>query len=180
MYPQKPELRRRLKAQLKEHTPLAPEKSAKICQAIRHDAPWKSASTVAIFAPLPGEPDLLSLCPAPGKRMLFPRISGPDLLWIEVTNPIEDLLAAPDAKIRLLEPVPGPSVALSEIDLLLIPGLAFSKSGGRLGRGGGYYDRALSAKHPSTRVMGVCFAFQLQDSIPLEPHDQLVDGLFYA
>lgn len=61
---------------------------------------------------------------------------------------------------------------LSTIDLAVIPGVAFDLSGNRLGRGKGYYDRLLP--HLTCPLLGVCFPFQLVESIPVEPHDRKV------
>lgn len=179
MYPNKSELRLRLRTLLKENSSLAEQKSARICQTIRQHAWWLDASTIALFAPLPEEPDLRPLCPTATKRLLFPKISGAELVWIEVQNPSRELSPCPEGKTRLQEPRQGQIVELSEIELLLIPGLGFSKSGLRLGRGGGYYDRVLSAKSSNTKVIGVCFNYQLQDFIPVETHDQPVDAVVF-
>jgi len=63
---------------------------------------------------------------------------------------------------------PG-DVSLSEVDLILVPGVAFDRSGNRLGRGGGYYDRLL--KGYSGSVTAVAFNFQLFETIPTSAHD---------
>ncbi len=60
-------------------------------------------------------------------------------------------------------------VSLSEVDLILVPGVAFDRSGNRLGRGGGYYDRLL--KGYSGSVTAVAFNFQLFETIPTSAHD---------
>jgi 5-formyltetrahydrofolate cyclo-ligase len=62
-----------------------------------------------------------------------------------------------------------------ELDLILIPGIAFDRAGGRLGRGGGFYDRLLP-QYRTTRF-GICFSFQILEKIPSEPHDCLMDFL---
>jgi 5-formyltetrahydrofolate cyclo-ligase len=58
-----------------------------------------------------------------------------------------------------------------------VPGLAFTRKGLRLGRGGGYYDRYLAALPPTTLKIGVCFALQLVDAMPTEPHDQRMNAV---
>ena len=80
-------------------------------------------------------------------------------------------------------PLPeGPEVPLEEIDVLLIPGVAFSPTqGGRLGLGGGHYDRTLKLrlnKSWSVKAFGVGFSFQLRPQLPLEPWDAQLDGIF--
>lgn len=57
------------------------------------------------------------------------------------------------------------------VDVWIIPGLAFSRSGARLGYGGGWYDRFLAKADPSALSIGVAYPFQIEESLPLEPHD---------
>jgi 5-formyltetrahydrofolate cyclo-ligase len=66
------------------------------------------------------------------------------------------------------------------IDLILVPGVAFTHEGFRVGRGGGYYDRFLAEPQLHARRLGVCFARQLVPSVPLEAHDQRVDRVIAA
>ncbi|CAK8721451.1 5-formyltetrahydrofolate cyclo-ligase [Candidatus Electronema halotolerans] len=64
-----------------------------------------------------------------------------------------------------------------EIDIALVPGSVFDRRGGRLGYGGGFYDRFLSQDAPQALRVGLAFAMQLTDRVPLKPHDQLMDML---
>lgn len=70
---------------------------------------------------------------------------------------------------------PKISDPIAEPDILIIPGMAFTKSGHRLGRGKGFYDRYLE-RFTGPKV-GVCFEEQVREDIPHEPHDQLMDYL---
>ncbi len=63
-------------------------------------------------------------------------------------------------------------VELAPDDLLLLPGVAFTRSGARLGRGGGHYDRLLRAIPAA--AFGLAFELQIESALPLEPHDQRV------
>ena len=63
------------------------------------------------------------------------------------------------------------------IDTVLIPGSVFDPSGGRLGYGGGFYDRFLTEAAPRAIRLGVAFELQLVDQVPMEPHDQYMDIL---
>lgn len=58
----------------------------------------------------------------------------------------------------------------------LVPGVAFTSDGHRLGQGGGYYDRFL-AQNPFIRTAGVCYALQLTDSLPHAPHDRVMEAI---
>jgi len=149
--------------------------SAEIRRRIVALPEWLNAGTVALFAAQNTEPDLISLVDAGGKRFCFPRVSG-DALEFHQCDSKSDLvpgrwgLLEPDATRR---PVIGPA----EIDLLLIPGLAFTRTGGRLGRGGGFYDRFLESTRPRAVKIGVCFHAQIVPTLPLEMHDHEVDAV---
>lgn len=62
----------------------------------------------------------------------------------------------------------------AEIDLLVVPGVAFAPIGSRLGRGRGYYDRYLAQPGFRAATVGVCYRHQLVDDLPAEPHDRPV------
>jgi 5-formyltetrahydrofolate cyclo-ligase len=62
-------------------------------------------------------------------------------------------------------------------ELILVRALAFSHSGHRLGRGGGFYDRLLSGRVAQAFKLGICFAFQLVETIPTEPHDAIMNAV---
>jgi 5-formyltetrahydrofolate cyclo-ligase len=67
----------------------------------------------------------------------------------------------------------GPSTSSLQFDVILIPALGFDDAGYRLGYGGGYYDRLLATQAQALRV-GVCFELGHQQSLPHEPHDQVL------
>ncbi|MGD7043971.1 5-formyltetrahydrofolate cyclo-ligase [Jeotgalibacillus proteolyticus] len=74
----------------------------------------------------------------------------------------------------LLEPIDSlETTASDQIDLMIVPGIAYTKEGYRLGYGGGYYDRYL--QHYKGATVSLCFDEQLIESVPIEPHDQPVD-----
>ncbi len=67
----------------------------------------------------------------------------------------------------------------AKVDLILVPGVAFTEDGDRIGYGAGYYDGVLK-KHTEAYTLGMAFSFQIVDSIPLEPHDMKVDGVVFG
>ena len=67
----------------------------------------------------------------------------------------------------------GTVIPDDDIDMIVVPGIAFDRNRNRLGRGKGYYDRLLSDLKAS--AVGLCFDFQLKDQIPVEPFDKKVD-----
>lgn len=151
--------------------------SVALQDAIRH---WLSThpgiTTLAIFAALPGEPDLLPLVKRhPEHRWVLPRVEGDALTFHPVTDPENDLYVG---AFKIREPhADSPQVPVTEIDAFLCPGLAFDLQGNRLGRGRGFYDRMLEQASPNALKLGVCFPFQLvADTFP-EPHDIHMDGL---
>jgi 5-formyltetrahydrofolate cyclo-ligase len=78
----------------------------------------------------------------------------------------------------VMEPVQGEPVGADEIDLMIVPGVAFTPKGERMGRGKGYYDRYLGREGFRAQTIGVCYAHQLIESLPVEAHDKRVDKVF--
>ncbi len=123
------------------------------------------ASLVAAYRPIRSEIDPLPLAAAiagPGAAIALPVTVG-DHIEFRGWRPGESLARG---QLGIEEPE-GPEVAP---DLLLVPLLAFSRAGGRLGYGAGHYDRYLAAR-PGLRTVGVAFAAQEMQGLPLERHD---------
>ncbi len=82
---------------------------------------------------------------------------------------------------RILEPreelraAPGKSVEAGELDLVLVPGTAFDRRGGRMGQGKGYYDRLLGGVRPGVPLVALAFECQMLDEVPMAPHDRHMD-----
>jgi 5-formyltetrahydrofolate cyclo-ligase len=172
-------LRNKMRTQLDALGTSRDQSSALIrAQIVNHPA-WVDASTVGLFAPLPQEPDLLGLLAHSAKRFVFPCVETGGLLWRTASGP--NCLQPVQRSIgRLTEPVQGEPIDLGLIDCLIVPGLAFSRCGKRLGRGGGYYDRTLASIHPRTTALGVCFSAQIVETLPCEPHDRSVHQVIHA
>jgi 5-formyltetrahydrofolate cyclo-ligase len=132
------------------------------------------AATIAVYAALPGEVDLLVLAARePSRCWVLPRIEGDELRFHRVVRAEVDLVAG---AFGILEPRDSlPEVAIAEIDAFFCPGLAFDVRGGRLGRGRGFYDRALAAARPGAWKIGVCRQFQVVADTFAEPHDVFMD-----
>jgi len=71
-------------------------------------------------------------------------------------------------------PLKRHEVELQTLDVVIVPGVAFDRSGARLGRGGGFYDRFLKSLPDGTMRVGACFSVQLLEEIPTDPHDLAV------
>jgi 5-formyltetrahydrofolate cyclo-ligase len=152
--------------------------SERICQRLRQQAVWQQAGTVLLFHPLPKEPDirpLLAEALAGGKLLALPRYVAAD----DAYQPCRIASLADDLHpglLGILEPKPTcPAVEMMRLDFLLVPGVAFSPDGRRLGRGKGYYDRMLSGAPGTT--CGVAFDWQVTDEVPREPHDVVLNCL---
>ncbi|MCB1099702.1 MAG: 5-formyltetrahydrofolate cyclo-ligase [Verrucomicrobiae bacterium] len=155
------------------------EKSKQIRKHLLEFKDFTDASTVLMFASLSSEPDLFPLLDDPDLGHItfcFPKMERKSLALYAVEN-IKHLVPGQG---KLLEPDPKKCdlIEVDDIEIALIPGLAFAeRSGGRLGRGGGFYDRLLAEEFLHAQSLGVCFHSQIKTTLPLEPHDELVDGM---
>lgn len=151
-------------------------KSRAIVAVLAAHPAFLAAKTVALFAPIATEPDVEPLWEPAARQFCYPRVTGPQLEFVIVRHPADLTPAVWNPLVR--EPAAAqPTVPCAHLDLILVPGLAFTRDGRRLGRGGGYYDRLLAARAPHTVALGICFALQLVADLPCEPHDQRVDAV---
>lgn len=109
------------------------------------------------------------------KNILLPIVEG-DVLRLRKFTGMDCMVEG--KAFGIMEPHNGPEADASEIDLGVIPGVAFDKSGNRLGRGKAYYDKLLSVNPFST--VGVCFSIQLFDSVPADSLDIPMDRVLFA
>ena len=179
---QKEELRAQSKAFLRSiSTTDLNLQSARIADRISAMPEWDRAKTILGFVPGNHEPDinkLLKEAISTGKRICLPQFNPIQTTYsaVLVSNPNTDLISG---KYGVLEPKAGSEVIpFSEIDCVLVPGLAFDSTGGRLGRGGGWFDRML-AEIRGLRI-GVAFSVQLVGNVPVESHDIRMDCLVTA
>ena len=136
----------------------------------------------ALFAPTPLEPDM-SLTLGLFERALLPILL--DEAGAPLSEPRWGLWEAGRALVTLGRPPAQPdgeargAESLKEADLIVIPALAASADGTRLGQGGGWYDRALMHRSPTTPVVAVIFDDEVVEAglIPAEPHDVPVDAI---
>lgn len=193
--------KQRLRQELKrKRTALTPEQriqeSADICTAaasyMNELRQQKNKSVLTIFTYLAyrDEPDTMPLlyqCWQTGDKVLAPRIDADQdaLFHLYPIRGIHDIepgaYGIPEPKQDL--PIVSESY-WNEIDLILVPGLGYDKQGGRIGYGGGYYDRFMSRLQQTSSSLPVCGAFvfgtQITEKIPMESHDFRIDVLFMA
>jgi 5-formyltetrahydrofolate cyclo-ligase len=141
---------------------------------------YRAANTVLFYVDVRDEvrtrghlPDIL----LSEKRVLVPFCDGADLRLFRLTR-MDELSPG---NFGILEPKPGLRnlaarvSTILEVDLALVPGLAFDRTGGRLGHGQGYYDCLLRGARPGACLVGLAFECQLFASIPRNEHDVSVD-----
>ncbi len=136
--------------------------------------------TICAYWPMPSEADIAPLIKTlleKGHHVFIPRFTKTAFEFRKIAT-LEDLFPG---KFGLLEPLPSqPALDLTNVDVVLLPAVGFDRTGNRLGRGNGGYDRwieELRKKNPQATVWGVALEHQLTDSVPTEPHDQKVDAL---
>ncbi|MBU3665761.1 MAG: 5-formyltetrahydrofolate cyclo-ligase [Chthoniobacterales bacterium] len=172
--PTKAELRRIMREQLAGMTPAAcAAASESIRTSIASLPRWQAARTIAAYAALPGEPDLQPLQWTDSKKVLLPRIEDDRLVFHAVQN--ADQLKRGAFGVMEPDPAQCPAVDTREMEIIFVPGLAFTSDGARLGRGRGFYDRLLADLPKTVLRAGVCFPCQISPELPAEPHDQEVD-----
>ncbi|AQU79176.1 5-formyltetrahydrofolate cyclo-ligase [Planococcus faecalis] len=155
------------------------QKSAIIVDRLLEDPAFLAAQTIGITIsafPEVATWDLIEKCWGRGKRVVVPkchRVSRTlDFHAIEHKNQLEVVY------MNLQEPIVSKTLYIEpkDIDLLIVPGVVFSKEGFRIGFGGGYYDRFLASFSGATRSLA--FDCQVAESIPVEPHDLPVQRIF--
>ena len=122
--------------------------------------------------------ELIHLCLSQGKRVVVPLVdaSAVSMIPLQIQDPEKDLVPG---YYGIPEPDPQKSLRVSarEIDAAIIPGSVFDINGGRLGYGGGYYDRFLVNDAPQAKRVGFAFEMQVIENVPVQPHDQPLDIL---
>jgi 5-formyltetrahydrofolate cyclo-ligase len=148
-----------------------------VCAHLEGCAAFREASRVALYAAMPDElpsRPCFEVLRQRGAETCFPSTLALGLRFGCVSR-WEDLEAG---RYGVLEP-PGGAVLrpLEEVDLVLVPGLAFDARGNRLGRGGGHYDAALSRSGLGPQRIGLAYAFQVLPQVPHGSRDRRVDAI---
>lgn len=148
-----------------------------VAKALVEAIDWSKARLLLAYAPVRGEVDPSGVVEAFWERGLavaFPSVDREERRLIpRRVSSFAELEAG--AYGIPAPPRSSPEVRPREIDVVLVPGLAFDRRGYRLGYGGGYYDRFLPALRPGALKVGLAYARLLWDELPAEAHDQAVD-----
>lgn len=144
-------------------------------QRIILSARFEMSATLALYSPVNQEvaTDMIfASALKAGKRVCYPRVDQ-DALQFYAVHTLNDLKPG---SFGVSEPVPAQAVDPGDIDLIIVPGIAFDVHGFRLGYGKGYYDRFLSVQAEVVSV-GLGFEFQIHPALPVASHDQKLSYL---
>jgi len=148
--------------------------SQQVQQQLLDSECFARAETLALYSPINNEVatgQIFSVAKQQGKHIFYPQVNGDRLDFFEV-------LAATDllpGTFGIAEPSLGETAPVAELDLVVVPGVAFDLRGHRLGYGRGFYDRQLAGKPMSTTSVGLSFDSQLCELLPVDAHDQALD-----
>lgn len=166
-------LRDAIRAQKRAMTRSQIEKaSAHLTRIFLQSPQYRAAKSIYGYLPFNQEVDttaILMQALRDGKKVALPKTYGSEMRFIWV----DDLSAVQKAGLGCPEPIADAPVADDPDALVLMPGLAFDLAGGRMGYGGGFYDKFLTMEtHPT---VALCYGFQLLPRIPMEEHDLRAD-----
>lgn len=150
-------------------------RSARIVERVVELEAYRAARGVALFYPLTSEVDLRPVdahARTAGKRVYYPVMDPREGGFSTGLALVEDLAELAERGRRFPEPGPeAPRARRADVDLVLVPALALSSTGDRLGYGIGFYDATLPDFCPPAHSVAVAFEFQLLAELPTLPHD---------
>lgn len=174
-------LRRRILERLRRQPePQRATKSRAIARRLLRLQSYRRAKAVLCYVSIRGEVDtrpLLRKIISDGKRCAVPAaLRGHSrLVAAEIEDPKRDLSERNRFGVPQPRHLPRRRLRPGEIDLAVVPGVAFDRRGRRLGRGGGHFDRFLEKLPAEIPRIGLAFRFQVVEEIPWEVHDQPVN-----
>ena len=157
---------------------LAPEERERLGQAVARNLlalpAVADAATVMAFSSFGSEVDtgpIIERLTRDGRRVVLPRVEDRAVVPVAYRpgDPVKP------SSFGALEPAGGEPVPPEDIDVAVVPGLAFDRRGHRVGYGGGFYDRFLGRLRPDALTVGICFSVQLVDEVPHGRGDRPVD-----
>jgi 5-formyltetrahydrofolate cyclo-ligase len=159
------------------------ELSRTICEKFVSLPEYSAARTVMFYVDVRTEVrtrDYLATALTHAKKIVVPwcnATGGLELFWL---RSMDDLAVG---MYKILEPKPelrslaDRQVALEELDLIMVPGVAFTRDGARMGHGKGYYDKLLEHARPDAPLVALAFECQLFPEIPTQPHDVFMNKI---
>uniref|UniRef100_A0A6M2DP64 5-formyltetrahydrofolate cyclo-ligase n=1 Tax=Xenopsylla cheopis TaxID=163159 RepID=A0A6M2DP64_XENCH len=147
---------------------------------------YKSSKRVSIYLSTSNEIDTEPIIHhlLNNKRKCFvPRYEGDDMQMLSLHS-MDDYNMLPLTKWNIKQPEndEGRENALDTggVDLVIVPGVAFTSTGNRLGHGKGYYDTFLSSLRPKAKTVALAFKEQILEDIPIHDHDVVIDQVLYS
>jgi len=175
----KAELRQKIRQQKREMTAQQIESAGKrLGELFLSSELYRRAETVYGYLPYNQEVrtvPMLEQAIRDGKRVAVPKVYGEEMKFIYIT----DFSQVEKGYAGIPEPIADEPVANDPHALVLMPGLAFTKTGDRMGYGGGFYDKFLS-REPQHPTVALCYGFQIVEKLPTEEHDVPVDLVLWA
>ena len=147
-------------------------KSVAACRFVNSSQEFAAARVVMLYLSTPTEVDTASIalrCWQDGKQVVVPKVSWDQrrMLPVEISSLKDGLTNTGPVR----EPIEGKPIPLDLIDLVIVPGLGFTATGYRIGRGMGFYDRFLAQPDFIGRTCGLAFEEQVVESLPVLDHD---------
>eukprot|EP00931_Biecheleriopsis_adriatica_P057240 TRINITY_DN33953_c0_g1_i1.p1 TRINITY_DN33953_c0_g1~~TRINITY_DN33953_c0_g1_i1.p1 ORF type:complete len:234 (-),score=56.14 TRINITY_DN33953_c0_g1_i1:14-685(-) len=186
-------LRRDVRARLKtlEDSEINRQSEA-VCERLAR-SPWFLASrSIGIFLSMPKAElrtaPILQRAFHEGKRVFCPRVMGEGWMELFEVKSVEEVASLPLSKWKIPEPPEHfPRVEPTDLDLLLVPAVALDMARRRCGQGMGFYDRYIqrARQRPAgverlpLRTIGIGLSEQLEEEVPCEAHDELLDGVVF-
>lgn len=171
---QKKEIRREVRRRINELSPEVRSNAAhKIFSQIESLDAFTSAHCIALFVAMGDEvptAEALERWQKMGKDIIVPRVEGDVMRFYDYSSERMQVGA-----FGIIEPMGDVEREAKDIDLMIVPARAFTLSGERLGRGGGFYDKYMSLSGFRAYKVGIAFKCQIFDSLPCDEHDILVD-----
>lgn len=152
--------------------------SEKLGELFVNTSQYQNAKTIYGYLPYNQEVrtvPMLEQAIRDGKRVAVPKVYGDDMKFIY----LDDLTQVSEGYAGIPEPIADGPVADDPTALVLMPGMAFTEKGDRMGYGGGFYDKFL-ASEPQHPTVALCYGFQIVESLPTEEYDIPVDCVLWA
>lgn len=152
------------------------ELSFAVIEKLKNNPKFKTARQILLYHSLSDEVCTHNIInELHDKNILLPRVIDNEEMIVCKYNGTDSVS---EGAFKIMEPQGKPITDYSDIDLAVIPGMAFDKNGNRLGRGKGYYDRLLK-QMPHVYKIGICFPFQIVAYVPTENTDIRMDEVCF-
>ena len=175
----KVDIRREVRARIKQMSPEQMQSAAeRIFSLIEQLDTFSQSECIALFAAMKDEvPTDIALARwrQLGKRIVVPRVEGEIMRFYDY-----DPARMTTGAFGIEEPIGDVECSPADIDLIIVPARAFTTSGIRLGRGGGFYDKYMSLPSFRAAKVGIAFECQIFNTLPHDSHDILVDKVIFA